>query len=77
MRERSLRRLLVRARHEQRGCVALAVEAMASAPYAAPENRCAGLVPGYMTRAAELTVEIDTRLDQLGALLDAQAQARR
>lgn len=74
MRERSLRRVLKRARHDQLSCLALAVETMASAPYAAPENRCAGLVPGYMTRAAELTDEIDTCLDQLSALL---AQARR
>lgn len=72
MRERSLRRLLRRARHEQRGCLALAVETMASGHYV--QDRCAGLVAGYMTRAAELTVEIDAYLDELAARL---AQAAR
>jgi hypothetical protein len=67
---RSLLRALRHARHDQRGCIALAVETMASKPYASPEDRCAGLVPGYMTRAAELTDEIDAHLDRLSALLD-------
>lgn len=77
MRERSLVRAIKRTRHEQRACIALAAEVMVSAPYADPERPRTGEVPGYMTRAAELTAEIDTRLDQLHELHKAKAEAHR
>jgi hypothetical protein len=68
---RALKRRITAARHDEQCCIALAVETMASEPYADddPNTKRTGELCGYMTRAGEARARVDQYLDELGARL--------
>jgi hypothetical protein len=68
---RSLRRMIVAARHDEQCCIALAVETMASAPYGdrAAARPPTGELCGHLTRAANARQRVDDYLDELAAKL--------
>lgn len=64
---RRLKRLITAARHNELCNITLAVEVMASEPYADPHQTSSGGLCGYMTGAAEARERVDQYLDELAA----------